>query len=90
MFKVKNKLAPQTFHNSFEQINHNFPTRFRENNLRQPRIVTQRTSFAISKRGPRLWNNFLDGDLKKLTSLCVFKQCVKNFIAKFENEVTFF
>ena len=45
MFKVKNKLSPTIFSNSFEHIEHNFQTRFRQNNFRNPKIITKRTSF---------------------------------------------
>ena len=91
MFKVRNNLAPQVFKNSFECIEHNFQTRFRINNFRQPRRITKKTSFAISKRGPLLWNEILTNSIKEYTSLNLFKFKTKEFILNsLENEIKFF
>ena len=44
-------------HERFTDINHQYPTRFSQNNFARRKMKLSRTKFAISSRGPRLWNN---------------------------------
>ena len=57
MFRVKNNTKPEAFENKFEIVHHHYPTRHSENNFIEPKIYFKATKFAISLRGPRLWNS---------------------------------
>ena len=48
------------------------------------------TSFAISRRGPILWNTVLDATLKEMESLPLFKAEVKEMILSRDNELSLF
>ena len=48
------------------------------------------TNFAISRRGPILWNTVLDATLKETESLPLFKAKVKEMLLSCDNELSFF
>ena len=59
-FTHKQKLNknPKIFVNSFNKMEHKYPTRNSRNNFKQPKLKTRNTSFAINDRGPYLWNKY--------------------------------
>ena len=65
MYKSKHNLNPRVFDNTFTEIHHGYPTRFSRSNFKQPKMITKTTSFAISSRGPKIWNNYLHEFEKK-------------------------
>ena len=48
------------------------------------------TNFAISRRGPILWNAVLDAILKVIKTLPLFKAKVKEMLLSRDNELSFF
>ena len=48
------------------------------------------TNFAISRRGPVLWNTVLDATLKKIDSLPLFNAKIKEMLLARDNELSFF
>ena len=56
MFQVKTNTIPETLQNKFKVIEHNYSTRYSEQNFKEPNIFFRVTKFAISLRGPHLWN----------------------------------
>ena len=48
------------------------------------------TNFAISRRGPVIWNTVLDTTLKEIESLPLFKTKVKETLLSYDNEISFF
>ena len=66
MYKSKHNLNPRVFDNTFTEIHHGYPTKFSRSNFKQPNIITQTTSFAISSREPKIWNNYLHELGKKI------------------------
>ena len=78
------------FHERFTDINHQYPTRFSQNNFAQRKIKLSRTKCAISSRGPRLWNNILTPMQKQCTSQNSFKKSVKEKLLKLCNEFDYF
>ena len=80
MFRVKNKTIPETFENKFEIVHHHYPTRHSENSFTEPKIHFMATKFAISSRGPRLWNSLTNKDTKTITSTPLFKRKLKNHL----------
>ena len=59
MFKIKRDSAPAAFRNDFREISHRYPTRFSQNKFVEGNIVSDQKKFAVSSRGPRLWNRLL-------------------------------
>ena len=50
MHKHKLNKNPKIFVNSFNKIEHKYPTRYSRNNNKQPKLKTRNTSFAINYR----------------------------------------
>ena len=90
MFRVNNNTIPYVFHGRFMGMSHQYPTRFRQNNFAQCKIKLSQTKFAISSRGPRLWNNILTPVQKHCTSQNSFKKSVKETHFKLCNEFNYF
>ena len=90
MFRVKNNTKPEAFENNFEIVHHHYPTRHSEYNFIEPKIYFKTTKFAISSRGPRLWNILIDKDTKAITSTPPFKRKLKNHLIKVKNITNYF
>ena len=73
MLRVKNNTIPEAFWTKFQIVQHNYATRHSENNFEEPKITLKTTKFAISSRGPRLWNKHTDKFVKTITSALDFK-----------------
>ena len=73
MLRVKNNTIPETFRTKFQIVQHNYATRHSENNFEEPKITLKTTKFAISSRGPLLWNKHTDKFVKTITSALDFK-----------------
>ena len=82
MFKVKNSITPRVFSQVFSLIDHLYPTRLSDFNLKL-------TRFAIGFRGPTRWNEFLTQSENCYTSIEVFKNKIKGKIPNFSNEFFF-
>ena len=73
MFKSKNKITPRVFHDMFKPIEHIYNTRHSKNNFMIPKTNLKISSFAIQHRGPLIWNQYLQNELKTLNSFSSFK-----------------
>ena len=89
-FKSKHKLAPNIFQEKFQSVQHKYPTKFSHDNFYIPKKSIATSKFAISHRGPFLWNNFLDSNTKQIISLAAFQTNVKQKLFAFENEISMF
>ena len=85
MFRVKNNTIPEAFVNKFEIVHYQYLTRHSENNFIEPEIYFKATKFAVSSRGPRLWNSLTDKDTKTITLIPLFKRRLKNHLIKIKN-----
>ena len=90
MHKIKNRTAPSSFLEKFEQPVHSYLTRFSSGNYRKPQIILRKCKFQISIRGPAIWNNLAGSTEKEIQSSSFFKTKIKSILLDFENEVTFF
>ena len=88
--KAKHNLNPRVFDNTFTEIHHKYPTRFSRSDFKQPKIITKATSFTISSRGSKIWNNYLHEFEKKILSLPLFLNKLKNKLLESEDELAFF
>ena len=91
LYKAHTGTAPSIFFNKFSKINHNYPTSSKNRgNYTILKSTMKLTNFAISRRGPILWNTVLDATLKEIESLPLFKAKVKEMLLSRDNELSFF
>ena len=90
MFKVQNSLIPETFQNKFNMISHDYFTKISTCNFKETRFRLKVAKFAISSRGPRLWNKILDNNTKVFTSYSSFQTTIENRLINLENVLLFF
>ena len=74
MHKIKNKNALHNFLNLFGVPCHAYPTNFFLINFLVPRTLLKTTRFAISARGPVLWNICLSKHEEEIGNFLLFKQ----------------
>ena len=86
MHKHKLNTNPRIFENLFSQIEHRYPIRHSKNDYKQPKLKMKTTSFAITYRGPYLWNKYLDDSEKNIFSTALFSSTVKRKLLNAENE----
>ena len=80
MLRVKNNTIPEPFRTKFRIAQHNYATRHSENNFEEPKTTFKTTKFAISSRGPRVWNKHTDRFVKTITSALLFKAKLKEYL----------
>ena len=90
MYKAKNNLNPRVLDNRFTEIHHKYPTRFSRSSFKQPKIITIATSFVISSRGSKIWNNYLHEFEKTILSVLLFLNKSKSTPLESEDESAFF
>ena len=73
MFKIKRDSAPAAFRNDFREISHRYPIGFSQSNFVEGNILSNQTKFAVSSRGPRLWNRLLNLNKKTWHILMALK-----------------
>ena len=89
-FRVKNNTKPEAFEDKFEIVHHHYPVRHSKNDFIEPKVYFKATKFAISSRGPRLWNSLTDKETKTITSTQLFKSKLKNHLIKVKNMTNYF
>ena len=90
MFWIKTNSIPETLRNKFKIIEHNYFTRYSEHKFKEPNILFRVTKFAISSRGPRIWNKHSDKLLKTTDLLTLFKAKIKDHLIKLKNISIYF
>ena len=86
MHRIKTNAAPIVFHNNFNGINHSYPTRFSNNRFVEKKVFLTQTKFAVSSRGPRLWNNLLNSQQRTMEREISFKNSIKSTLILLEND----
>ena len=77
MHKIKNRTAPSSFLEKFEQPSHLYSTSFSSGNYRKPQIKLRKCRFRISIRGPAIWNDIVGITEKEIQSSSHFKTKIK-------------
>ena len=77
MHKIKNKNVLHIFLKLFDVPCHDYPTNSSLINFSVPRTFLKTTRFAISDRGPILWNNCLSKNEKEIDNCLLFKKGLK-------------
>ena len=87
MQRVKKSNCPTVFDEKFSEIQHRYNTRYSENAFKIPKAKTKVKRFSIRYRGPFLWNNVLNSELKEQAvrkSSTGFKKLLKSFLVNLE------
>ena len=87
MFKSQHRLSPTVFQNMFKKIEHKYPTNFANNNFKIPNLNLKSTRFAISTRGPTLWNALLTDKIKTVENLSTFQSVTTQLMFSLHNEM---
>ena len=90
MYKNKMEKTPKVFANKFQTVKHKYPTNYSTNNYVIPKKQLNISKYAISLRGPSLWNNFINNDIKNSTSVPLFQNAIKNRLLNYDNEISLF
>ena len=81
MFKVKNNLSPQFMQELFTYIGDGHRTRAGSDRFLRPNVATVNNGEkSLRNFGPILWNTMLPDELKRCTSLEIFKEKVKFWV----------
>ena len=84
MHKIKNKKVSHIFLKLFEVPCHDYPINF------SLRTFLKTTRFAISARGPLLWNNCLSKEEKEIDNFLLFKKRAKEKTMELSAAANFF
>ena len=90
MFRVHNETIPKSFKTKFQYIEHKYETRQSNNEFIIPKINTRITSFAISSRGPKLWNSLTNNLTKTIDFYPLFKSTIKENLLNLKTETNYF
>ena len=90
MHKIKNKNDLHIFLKLFDVPCHAYPTNFSLINFSVPRTFLKTTRFAISARGPLLWNNCLSKEEKEIDNFLLFEKRAKEKIMELRTAANFF
>ena len=88
MYKIKNNITLPVFQPSFTEVNSKYNTKS-SNKFYKPFCNTKHAQYAITYRGPYLWNSIIDKKLQN-NSLEVFKNTVKHICLQLENAHIYF
>ena len=81
---------PKHFNNTFKKPDHKYPTKFSICNYSLKKHSLKSSKFAVSYRGPKLWNEFLSNEEKKIESQILFQKRLKSKLLDMENELSYF
>ena len=90
MFRVHNETIPKSFQTKFQYIEHKYETRQSKDNFIIPKRNTQITRFAISSRGPRIWNSLTNNPTKTIDFYPLLKSTIKENLLKLKTETNYF
>ena len=89
MYKLNTNQAPSIFNDLIKKPEHKYPTKFSKICF-SLKAFLKTTKYAISYRGPKIWNDFLTKSEKELQSLSVLKETIHSKLLENEHEFDFF
>ena len=90
MHKIKYGINPRFFLPKFREVDHQYPTGFSQNSFYYKRSACKTTSFAITLRGPTIWNNLLSQHGKSIPHLLSFLKQIKFKLLYSNKEAEFY
>ena len=85
MHRIYTKTSPPVFTGSFQRNSHLYSTRSSTLSFSKPKLKLTKTKYRISKRGPTIWNDFVDDCLKSIEKTPFFKIKMKSKLLNFDN-----
>ena len=76
MFRVDNETIRESFQTKFQYIEHKYETRQTRDNFITPKRNTRITHFALSSRGPCIWNSLTNNPTKTISFYPLFKSTI--------------
>ena len=89
MFRVHNETIPKSFQTKFQYIEHKYETLQSKDNCIIPKRNTRITHFAISSRGPGIWNSLTNNPTKQSNNPTI-KSTIKENLLKLKSETNYF
>ena len=89
MSRVHSGTIPKSFRTKFQYIEHKYETRQSKDNFTIPKRNTRITRFAISLRGPRIWNSLTNNPTKTIDFYLLFKSTMKENLLKLKTEANY-
>ena len=90
MFRVHNQTIPKSFQTKFQYIEHKYETRQSKNGFVIPKRNRRITRFAISSRGPQIWNSLTNNPTNTIDFYLLFKSTLKENLLKLKTETNYF
>ena len=90
MFRVHNQTIPKSFQVKFQYIEHKYESRQSKDNFIIPKRNTRVTRFAISSRGPHIWNSLTNNPTKTIDLYPVLISTIKENLLKLRTETNYF
>ena len=90
MHITKYGINPRIFLPKFREVDHQYPTGFSQNSFYYKRSTCKTTSFAITLRGPTIWNKFLRQHEKSIPHLLSFLKQIKFKLLNSNKEKEFY
>ena len=82
MFRAHSETIPKIFQTKFQYIEHKYKTRQSKYNFIVPKRKKRITCFAISSRGPRIWNSLTSNPTKIIDFYPLFKSTINENLLK--------
>ena len=89
MFRVHNETIPKNFQTKLQYIEHKYEIRQSKDNFIIPKGNTGITRFAISSRGPRIWNSLINNPTKTIDFYPLFNSTLKENLLKLKTETNY-
>ena len=89
MFRVHNETISKSFQTKFQYTEHKYENRQSKDNFIIPKRNTGITRFAISSRGPRIWNSLTSNSTKTIDFYPLFKSTIKENLLKIKTETNY-
>ena len=90
MFRVHNETIPKSFQTKFQYIELKYEIRQSKDNFIIQKRNTQIIRFAISSRGPRIWNSLTNNPTKTIDFYPLFKSTIKENLLQLKTETNYF
>ena len=90
MYRLSIDDLAKHFNNTFKNPDHKYPKKFSICNYSLKKHSLKCSKFAVSYRGPKLWNEILSNEEKKIESQILFQKRIKSKLLDMENVLSYF
>ena len=90
MFRVHNETIARSFQTKIQYTEHKYETKQSKDNFITPKRNTRIIRFAISSRGPGIWNSLTNNPTKTIDFYPLFKSTIRESLVKLKTETNYF